>query len=88
MPKVAIFFVLLVLGISITSSYAYTNGDMVQNEISKDTIQFDSDIIDVNSIFFSENIFKRYFDCPDQPSSGLQLCSSLLTSRFLININF
>ena len=59
MPKVAIFFVLL-LGISITSSYAYTTADLIPNEIDTNKIQFDSGIIDVDSMFFSENSFKRY----------------------------
>ena len=73
MPKVAIFFVLL-LGISITSSYAYTTGDMIPNEVNPDKIQFDSGIVDVDSIFFSENNFKRYliFGSNQQDSSFIQ----------------
>ena len=71
MPRVAIFFVIL-LGISITSAYAYTSGDLISNEI--DIIQFDSGIIDVDYVLFSENNFKRYliFGSNQQDSSFIQ----------------
>ena len=59
MPKVAIFFVFL-LGVSITTAYAYTADDLISYETTADKIQFDSGILDVDSLFFSENNFKRY----------------------------
>ena len=59
MPKVAIFFVILIC-FSISSAYAYTAGDLISYEIDRDKIQFNSGIVDVDSLFFSENDFKRY----------------------------
>ena len=60
MPKVAIFFSLILFLTALTSSYAFTPGDMILEETIPKQIEFNSDIIDVDSSFFTENNFKRY----------------------------
>jgi len=60
MPKVAIFFSIILLSTVATNSYAFTPGDMVFEESIPQQIQFDSDIIQIDSNFFAENNFKRY----------------------------
>ncbi|MDH3313940.1 MAG: S8 family serine peptidase [Nitrosopumilus sp.] len=58
MPKVAIFFSILLLS-TMTNSYALTSGDVILDEF-KSPIIFDSEILDIDSDFFTENDFKRY----------------------------
>ncbi|MDH3341592.1 MAG: S8 family serine peptidase [Nitrosopumilus sp.] len=59
MPKAAIFFSILLLSTMLTNSYALTSGDVILNE-SQPQIVFDSEILDIDSNFFTENDFKRY----------------------------
>jgi len=47
MPKVAIFFSIILLSTVATNSYAFTPGDMVFEENTQQ-IQFDSDIIQID----------------------------------------
>ncbi|WP_016939838.1 MULTISPECIES: S8 family serine peptidase [Nitrosopumilus] len=59
MPKVAIFFSIILLSCVLTNSYAFTGDDVyLQDEPNK--IEFDSQIIDIDNSFFIENNFKRY----------------------------
>ena len=60
MPKVAIFFSIILLSSVATNSYAFTSGDMVFEESTAKQIEFNSGIIQVDSNFFAENNFKRY----------------------------
>ena len=60
MPKVAIFFSIILLSSVSTNSYAFTPGDMVFEESIEKQIEFNSGIIQVDSNFFAENNFKRY----------------------------
>ncbi len=60
MPKVAIFFSIILLSAVATNSYAFTTGDMVFQESIQQQIEFNSDIIQIDSTFFAENNFKRY----------------------------
>ena len=55
LPKVAIFFSIVLFSVVLTNSYAFT-GDMVFESIPNH-IEFDSDIIQVDPNFFSENNF-------------------------------
>ncbi|MDH3277477.1 MAG: S8 family serine peptidase [Nitrosopumilus sp.] len=62
MPTVAIFFMLILLSYTISSSYGFTGGDVVDdNFVQKnyDTF-FDSNIVDIAPDFFTKNNFKRY----------------------------
>ena len=58
MPKVAIFFFILLFSPLITNSHAFVPVDLEKNVNNK--LIFDSEIIDVDSNFFVENNFKRY----------------------------
>ncbi len=59
MPKVAIFFCVLLLFPIISNSHAsFLPVDL--NDESENNFTFDSDIIDIDSDFFTENNFKRY----------------------------
>ena len=60
MPKVAIFFSIALLSTVLTSSYAFTSGDMIFEESIPKQIEFNSGIIKIDSDFFTENNFKRY----------------------------
>ena len=60
MPKVAIFFSIILLSSAATNSYAFIPGDMVFEEGIPKQIEFNSDIIQIDSNFFTENNFKRY----------------------------
>ncbi len=60
MPKVAIFFSIILLSAVATNSYAFTSGDISFEESIPKQIEFNSDIIQVDSDFFTENDFKRY----------------------------
>ena len=59
MPKAAIFFFIVFLSATTTYSYAFTTGDLISVDDVEDLI-FHSEILDVDSDFFSENNFKRY----------------------------
>ena len=60
MPKVAIFFSLLLLLSTITNSYAYSIDELELSDKSQNPIILNSDIIEINSNFLVENDFKRY----------------------------
>ncbi len=60
MPKVAIFFSIILLTTVATNSYAFTPGDMVFEASIPKQIEFNSGIIQIDSNFFAENNFKRY----------------------------
>jgi len=62
MPKVAIFFSLILFSATFSSSYGFTGGDLVNdNFVQKDyDTFFDSGIVDVSPDFFAENNYKRY----------------------------
>ena len=62
MPKVAIFFSIILLSSVFSNSYGFTSGDLVDdNFVQKnyDTF-FDSEIVDVPPDFFTKNNYKRY----------------------------
>jgi len=60
MPKVAIFFSIVLFSFVLTNSYAFTTGDLIFEEnISVQKI-FNSDILQIDSDFFIENDYKRY----------------------------
>ncbi|MCV0399685.1 MAG: S8 family serine peptidase [Nitrosarchaeum sp.] len=58
MPKVAIFFCVILLSSAFANSYGFTGDSIVLHQ--QDRPSFDSGIIDVDSDFFSPNTFKRY----------------------------
>ncbi|QLH03503.1 peptidase S8 [Nitrosopumilus cobalaminigenes] len=58
MPKVAIFFAVLLFSPMIANSHAFIPVDLDQD--MENTLSFDSDIIEIDSDFFLENNFKRY----------------------------
>ena len=60
MPKAAIFFSIILLSSTSINSYAFIPGDMIFEEGIPKQIEFNSDIIQVDSNFFAENNFKRY----------------------------
>ena len=60
MPKVAIFFSIILLSSVLTNSYAFVPGDMVSEKSTHKQFDFSSDIIEIDSNFFTENNFKRY----------------------------
>ena len=60
MPKVAIFFSIILLSSVLTNSYAFVPGDMVSEKNIQQQLDFSSDILEIDSDFFSENNFKRY----------------------------
>ena len=60
MPKVAIFFLILLISPIFINSYAFPVNESLLIDNSQNEIIFDSDIIDVDSNFFIENNFKRY----------------------------
>ncbi|MFQ5782905.1 MAG: S8 family serine peptidase [Nitrosopumilus sp.] len=60
MPKVAIFFSIILLSTVLTNSYAFIPGDMITEEKIPQQIDFNSNIIDIDPDFFVENNFKRY----------------------------
>ena len=59
MPKAAIFFFIILLSSMTTYSYAFTSGDLISVDNIQDLV-FDSEILDIDLDFFSENNFKRY----------------------------
>ena len=60
MPKVAILLSVVLLSLAFTNSYAFTTGDLISEENIVDYLNFNSDIIQIDSDFFSENNVKRY----------------------------
>ncbi len=60
MPKVAILFFILLFSPMATSSHAFIPVDLKSQNDDKDSLIFDSGIIDIDSDFFTENDFKRY----------------------------
>ena len=60
MPKVAILFFILLFSPMITNSHAFIPLDLKSENNDDPSLIFDSDIIDVDSDFFTENDFKRY----------------------------
>ena len=62
MPKVAIFFSIILLSSVFSNSYGFTSGDLVEDNFipkNNDTF-FDSGIVDVSPDFFTKNNYKRY----------------------------
>ena len=60
MTKIATLFSILLISPFLINSYALPIDDSVVLDNSEKLINFNSDIIDVDSDFFSENDFKRY----------------------------
>jgi len=60
MPKVAVFFALLLISPLLTNSYAFPADQFASLDDAEYSIIHNSDIIDVDSNFFLENNFKRY----------------------------
>ena len=60
MPKVAVFFLLLLIFPLLTNSYAFPGDQFTPFNNTEDSIIHNSGIIDVDSDFFLENNFKRY----------------------------
>ena len=60
MPKAAIFFFMILLSSTITNSHAFVLGDLTSSNDIYNPVIFDSDIVNVDSNFFTENNFKRY----------------------------
>jgi len=60
MPKVAILFSIFLFSIMINNSYALTSGDLISSGDIQNPIILGSEIIDIDSNFFTENNFKRY----------------------------
>ena len=59
MPKVAIFFLILLFSPVVTNSYAFVPVDLNSND-SENVLLFDSEIVQIDPNFFVENNFKRY----------------------------
>jgi hypothetical protein len=57
---VAIFFSIVLFSFVLTNSYAFTTGDLFFEENTSDQINFNSDLLQIDSDFFTENDFKRY----------------------------
>ena len=60
MPKVAIFFCLILLSSVYANSYAFTTGDNIDINSNQKLDFFDSGIVQIDDDFFSPNNFKRY----------------------------
>ena len=60
MPKVAFFFFILLLSPMLTNSHAFIPTDLNNIDVIQNPLIFDSDIIEIDSDFFTENNFKRY----------------------------
>ncbi len=60
MPKVAILLSIVLFLSTFTTSYAFTTGDLIFENGVVDYLNFDSDIIQIDSDFFNENNVKRY----------------------------
>ena len=61
MPKAAFFFFAILLSAMMSDSYAFVSNDLISmDDDMQNPIAFDSEIIEVDSNFFTENNFKRY----------------------------
>ena len=60
MPKVAIFFLILLVSPILTNSHAFTFEESPLLNNSENSFFFNSNIIDIDSTFFVDNDFKRY----------------------------
>jgi subtilisin family serine protease len=60
MPKVAILLSIVLLSLVFLNSSAFTTGDLISEKNITDYLDFNSDIIQIDSDFFSENNVKRY----------------------------
>ncbi len=70
MPKVAIFFSIVLFSTILTGSYAFASGDMILEESIPKQIEFNSDIIKIDSNFFTENNLKRYLVFGTNPQNS------------------
>lgn len=74
MPNAAIFFFVFLLSFSfsivISNSYASVSGDFTEIDTSNNNlVVFDSDIIEIDSSFFTENNLKRYLIFGDKSTN-------------------
>ena len=60
MPKVAIFFFIILLSSTVTNSHGFISGDLTSLNKIQNPIIFDSGIVEVDSNFFTQNDVKRY----------------------------
>ena len=60
MPKVAIFFFIILLSSTVANSHAFISGDLTSLNKIQNPIIFDSGIVEVDSNFFTQNDVKRY----------------------------
>ena len=60
MPKVAIFFSIVLFSFVLTNSYAFTTGDLVFDKNISEKINFESGFLQIDSDLFTENDYKRY----------------------------
>ncbi|MCV0401911.1 MAG: S8 family serine peptidase [Nitrosopumilus sp.] len=60
MPKVAILFLILLFSPMITNSHAFLPVDLKNMDNVHSLFNFNSDIVEIDSKFFTENNFKRY----------------------------
>jgi len=60
MPKVAIFFFIILLSSTITNSHGFISGDLTSLNEIQNPMTFNSGIIEIDSDFFTENDVKRY----------------------------
>ena len=59
-PKAVIFSIVLLFSITVTSSYAFVSGDLPHINSVENPLIFDSEIVQIDSSFFTANDFKRY----------------------------
>ena len=61
MPNAAVLFLLAILSIAIPTSFAFVSNDLILlDDSDNNPIIFDSEIIEIDSSFFTENDVKRY----------------------------
>ena len=61
MPNAAVLFSVIFFFAIVPSSFAFVSDELVTlNDLEKNQLIFDSDIIEIDSNFFTENNFKRY----------------------------
>ena len=80
MPKVAIFFSVVLFSIVLTDSFALLPEDVMipEGQMPTRQIEFNSDIIKVDSDFFTENSFKRYLIFGTAPGNSGSLRNNSL----------